>query len=80
MRLTPIRTLTGGALLAMAFALPATGHCNSVGTDAIAVSAAPAAPASSTLLLIAAALAFPAAMLTGAFLGPRDHPDPSGLE
>lgn len=79
MRLTPIRTLSSGALLALAFALPATGHCAPINTDAIAASA-PSAPAPSTLLLIAAALAFPAAMLAGAFLGPRDHSAPSGLE
>jgi hypothetical protein len=80
MSITPIRTLSSGALLALALALPATGHCSPLDTDAIAASSAPAAPASSTLLLIAAALAFPAAMLAGAFIGPRDHPDPSGLE
>ncbi len=79
MRLTHIRTLGSAALLAFAFALPATGHCAAVTADAIAAST-PAAPAPSTLLLIAAALAFPAAMLAGAFIGPRDHPAPPGLE
>ena len=80
MRTTRIRTLGSSALLALAFALPATGHCTPVDADAIAASSAPAAPAPSTLLLIAAAFAFPAAMLAGAFLGPKDHPTPPGLE
>jgi hypothetical protein len=79
MRLTHIRTLGSSALLALAFALPAAAHCDSVNADAIAAST-PSAPAPSTLLLIAAALAFPAAMLAGAFLGPRSHPNPPGLE
>lgn len=80
MRFTNIRTLSGSALLALALAVPATGHCAPLDTDAIAVSAATAAAAPSTLLLIAAALAFPASMLAGAFIGRREHPTPTGLE
>lgn len=85
MRTTRIRTISngiaGGVLLGIVFLLPATGHCDPVNNaDAIAASSAPAAPAPNTLLLIAAVLAFPAAMLSGAFLGPRDHSTPSGLE
>lgn len=80
MRLTPIRTLSGGALLALALALPASAPCATLNTDAIAVSPAPPTPAPSSLLLIAAALSFPAAMLAGALVRPRDHASPSGLE
>ncbi len=78
MRVVHIRTLGSSLALALALAIPVTAHCDSADPAAIAVSSSPAAP--SIPLLIAAALAFPAAMFAGAFLIRTKHSLPSGLD
>lgn len=78
MQLTRSRTLTSALALAFALAVPASACCQAADPGTLNLSSAAAAP--SPLLMIAALLAFPTAMLAGVFVGRTRQSSPPGIE